>query len=152
MKSSETSANEILQQEELEALESIYAEDFQKNNLGGLIRIVCNDVDFPIEFYFTFPYDYPSKNVPNFSFPLPLMSKIEIPTLKSKLLELFEVGQPIIFVWIEYMRENMTLYLGDNHRLNTNNNEEMNDNNEEYDIGSVFLSGEPVTDRKSMFF
>jgi putative IMPACT (imprinted ancient) family translation regulator len=56
--------------------------------------------------------------------------------MKEKLLSLFEKGQGIIFVWIEFLRENMHLYLTNNNEnnnnhthFNNNNNNNINNNN-----------------------
>jgi hypothetical protein len=154
MKMKNFESNENLQHEELEALDSIYASDFQKQNkTGGIISVLCDNIKKSVDFSFTFPHDYPNTSPPTFSFPsLQLQAKdsISLSTLKEKLLLLFEKGQGVIFVWIEFIRENMCLYFMDNDGKNSNNNLDISDDFGMNSPDWPIMSGQPVTDRKSM--
>ncbi|KAL0484583.1 hypothetical protein AKO1_011591 [Acrasis kona] len=101
--------NQEHQQDEIQALESIYGDELIKvANTSRNFEIAIDLPDqSPLMFEFWFTDDYPLKEPPQFSFRSPWMNKKYRNILIERLNEQFEPGTVIMFQLIEWLKQNL---------------------------------------------
>uniref|UniRef100_A0A1B6EB56 RBR-type E3 ubiquitin transferase n=1 Tax=Clastoptera arizonana TaxID=38151 RepID=A0A1B6EB56_9HEMI len=87
-----------------------------KGDAGKLLEELSFDVKYlpPIEVEFNYPFDYPSKNPPNFILSCPWLTYKQLTSLCEKLNQLWErnEGSEIMFTWAQFLKEDSLSFLG----------------------------------------
>uniref|UniRef100_H2ZPV9 RWD domain-containing protein n=1 Tax=Ciona savignyi TaxID=51511 RepID=H2ZPV9_CIOSA len=139
-----------LQAEEIEAISSIYGENWRVIDPFSRIFSFSQTVSkCTLDLRFTLPLNYPSEKPPEFLIKGAGLKQPEIEDLKTKLICIYSenIGEGVLFLWIEAAREFMQ-------DLSANDVQELPLTTEE-NISCVNVPeikhGEPLTDRKSTF-
>lgn len=94
--------------EEIEVLNSIYPNEIKFKENKGEIEIIIHESLEPLLFEFTFSKD--PNSIPSIYTNANWLDGSEISKIKEKLESMFE-KQPIIYNWIQWMKENLFEYL-----------------------------------------
>jgi len=148
-------------------LESMYPDEFVKGENGWheitiLPRIEGEWKLAPLHFRFSFPPTYPAEEPPNFSLVAPWLNRTDGEILRSALLETWkeQQGSPILFTWIEWLRDNVFSCLNWKNEDFARHTAPKGPTTQPLapDFSKVvrqmqieIYHGEPVTDRKSKF-
>ena len=94
-------------QEEMEAMEAIYREDFTVNSEDSCTIKVSPPGSSVASLFLRLPSTYPSLSPPSYSYFAPFLSSQEKETLRGSLEEIYleNMGQPVVFLWVEFVRD-----------------------------------------------
>ncbi|XP_017769095.1 PREDICTED: protein IMPACT-like [Nicrophorus vespilloides] len=143
--------NMLLQAEELEALESIYGEEWKKDTISDnsySIRITGD-----VELFLTLDTLYPSEAPPTYQLMAPGLSKTVKLLISSACEEIYleNIGSPVLFQWIEKIKEIVESNIESNKSNATETAPIVNVKKaEDYSRYNV-IHGEVIQDRKSTF-
>jgi len=156
----EEDPNITSQQEEIEALKTIYDTQFvSKGNGSYVITILCWE-DIPessLSLAFNFPVGYPTVEPPVFQINCSWMNITHISTLQNKLGDIFQERkpEPIVFHWLEYIHSEGCQLIGIEKDVFAPDDELKEDENGGVDEDSLqtfsIMASTPFTDRKSKF-
>ncbi|XP_050554443.1 protein IMPACT-like [Spodoptera frugiperda] len=96
------------QEEEVEALASIYGDDwFVESHKTRSYSIKIVEKEYEVTLYVTMPKDYPSQSPPSYELSAPWMDRNDKAELHQALDEIYleNVGESVIFQWVEKIRE-----------------------------------------------
>jgi len=170
--------NLISQKDEIEALESIYGDDFAIEDefcptISILIRMSAKEKD-EATLVVSFNSDYPNRAPPTFHLSVPWMKRDEKQVLDNSLNETYSqhMGESIVYTWVESLRELLLEAWKSSNNRDILNSSEITENgvsDEKPPVSSTSTStitstvptsnvvlpeiftGEPLTDRKSTF-
>ncbi|CAK1589675.1 unnamed protein product [Parnassius mnemosyne] len=151
------SDNLTKQIEEVEALSSIYGEDWtteSESNRSYNIKIKENDRE--VILYVTMPPDYPGQAPPKYELSAPWMDRREKEKLHISLDEVYleNIGETVIYQWVEKIRETLQKIKPKETPKKISNNITVD---EVLDLASLEINcpeithGEVIVDRKSSF-
>ena len=94
-------------QEEMEAMEAIYRVDFTVNSEDSCTIKVSPPGSSVASLFLRLPSTYPSLSPPSYSYFTPFLSSQEKETLRGSLEEIYleNMGQPVVFLWVEFVRD-----------------------------------------------
>ena len=94
-------------QEEMEAMEAIYREDFPVNSEDSCTIKVSPPGSSVASLSQSLPSTYPSLSPPSYSYFAPFLSSQEKETVRGSLEEIYleNMGQPVVFLWVEFVRD-----------------------------------------------
>uniref|UniRef100_A0A672I6U3 RBR-type E3 ubiquitin transferase n=1 Tax=Salarias fasciatus TaxID=181472 RepID=A0A672I6U3_SALFA len=115
------------QEDELLALQSIYSEEFvrEESKFAGKIRL-CADIhaEFIVQYEISFlpplllsfelPEDYPSSSPPSFTLICSWLTHTQLDALSAQLVELYRAngGAVVLFSWVQFLRKDALMFLG----------------------------------------
>lgn len=153
--------------EEIEALSAIYDKDWQtEDEENRVFSIKIKDNENYVNLYFKLPNDYPLSSPPSYEISAPHLNNSEKLNLKHLLDETYlsNIGQSIIFQWIEVVREEIQSNSENkNKRIDSSSDNESSivensiienqkiSNNNLIDSECEITHGEVIFDRKSSF-
>ncbi|XP_060079820.1 protein IMPACT-B-like [Ylistrum balloti] len=176
--------NPTRQEEEVEALAAIYGEDWcvvseQAHIYSIQIRDVNPKSHRNIIVEITMPPGYPTESPPLYQFTAPWLRRQEKQILENSLADIYceNLGESIIYLWIERIREVVQAQLDDSQsdssphtsKSSASAVSDEDDNDSEFDLSDLVISsmeqpddgeamecppinsGEPILDRKSTF-
>ncbi|CAK8681911.1 unnamed protein product [Clavelina lepadiformis] len=152
--------NLSLQVDEIEALSSIYENEFYVvDETSRVYKIsICDTTKFKIDLQVVLPPTYPSYTAPKYELHAPWLKSHNRSTLQDKLDKVYQenVGQSVLFMWVEAIREfvqeklDSVAAVQDAHeRLSPKMIEE--DETVIREPAPAIKHGEPFTDRRSTF-
>lgn len=94
-------------QEEMEAMEAIYGEDFTLDSEDSCTIKVSPPGSSVATLSLHLASTYPSLSPPSYSYFAPFLSSQEKETLRGSLEEIYleNLGQPVVFLWVECVRD-----------------------------------------------
>jgi len=155
--------NLLRQQEEIEALNSIYEENVVLDSESSLtISVVCT-AGQNAQLSVSLPPDYPSSAPPTYSLFAPFLSTVEKQKLSLEFDQLYldNLGESVIFLWVECLRD----FLQNSLETSSTDNADENDAiiSEEIQLIEALkeskiatevpdiITGDTIEDRKSVF-
>jgi len=157
--------NLLRQQEEIEALNSIYEENVVLDSESSLtISVVCTAGQIA-QLSVSLPPDYPSSAPPTYSLFAPFLSTVEKQKLSLEFDQLYldNLGESVIFLWVECLRD----FLQSRTSLETSSTADADENDaiisEEIQLIEALkeskiakevpdiITGDTIEDRKSVF-
>eukprot|EP01127_Copromyxa_protea_P010244 TRINITY_DN2483_c2_g1_i1.p1 TRINITY_DN2483_c2_g1~~TRINITY_DN2483_c2_g1_i1.p1 ORF type:complete len:355 (-),score=84.30 TRINITY_DN2483_c2_g1_i1:229-1293(-) len=146
-----------IQAEELETLEAIFGDEFSRTESSYKIRIMLDEKpENSITLLFEYLPEYP-KVLPNYTLSAKWLTPSHNNAIQEKFQSLFEEheGEPIIYVWVDYLMTTCVDELGLEDVLNPaeeEEEEEEDDEEESFEAEEIpIMVGAPLTDRKSKF-
>ncbi|KPJ09932.1 Protein IMPACT-B [Papilio machaon] len=142
--------------EEVEALSSIYGEDWTtESEVTRSYNIKIKENDHEVILYVTMPLEYPGQAPPKYELSAPWMDRKEKEKLHQSLDEVYleNIGETVIYQWVEKIREKL-LQIKPKEIKKINNNiqvEEILDLSELVINCPEITHGEVIVDRKSSF-
>lgn len=122
--------NKEQQADELSTLSAIFDEDFivsaENQDAGAFPYLLAITIDRPTTFHadieplvleFAYPADYPSNQLPLFNLAAPWLSEDDKSRLSEELRRQFVPEDVVIFQWADWLRENVTPFLGIQHKF-----------------------------------
>ncbi|XP_029938844.1 E3 ubiquitin-protein ligase RNF14-like [Salarias fasciatus] len=124
------------QEDELLALQSIYSEEFvrEESKFAGKIRLCADihaefivfltegesrrqyEISFlpPLLLSFELPEDYPSSSPPSFTLICSWLTHTQLDALSAQLVELYRAngGAVVLFSWVQFLRKDALMFLG----------------------------------------
>ena len=105
--------NITCQTDEVEALSSIYGDDWCVLNAGSRtygIKIKDDETGLALTLHITMPDDYPSSAPPQYSLSVPWLRGGGRQMMQNVLEEIYieNMGESIIYLWVEKLREILT--------------------------------------------
>ncbi|KPI97736.1 PREDICTED: protein IMPACT-like [Papilio xuthus] len=142
--------------EEVEALCSIYGEDWTtESEATRSYNIKIKENDHEVILYVTMPSEYPAQAPPKYELSAPWMDRKEKEKLHQSLDEVYleNVGETVIYQWVEKIREKLLQIKPKENKKITNNIhvEELLDLTEMVINCPEITHGEVIVDRKSSF-
>ncbi|XP_022837657.1 protein IMPACT-like [Spodoptera litura] len=96
------------QDEEIEALNAIYGDDWtMESDKTRSYSIKILEKEYEVVLYVTMPEDYPSQSPPSYEFSAPWMDRKDKSELHQALDEIYleNIGECVVFQWVEKIRE-----------------------------------------------
>ncbi|XP_073961213.1 protein IMPACT-B-like isoform X2 [Choristoneura fumiferana] len=151
------SDNIIKQDEEIEALSSIYGDDWSTESdvtRTFRIRVVENQQEALL--YVTMPPEYPSKSPPKFELSAPWMDRKEKVKLHQALNDVYLecIGETVIYQWVEKVREILLTMKPEKKEIKQKQDRRSPDvvqNLSQNVPCPEIIHGEVIVDRKSIF-
>ncbi|CAH0546202.1 unnamed protein product [Brassicogethes aeneus] len=141
------------QSDEIEALKSIYDDQWVIEDIESTYSI---EIDKNIKLYITLSPDYPSEKPPNYELLAPTLSAKQKDLVAEKFQEIYNdnKGEPIIFQWIEQLKEIAVQKESDESGSTKTDKLDILEEIESLKISTKLmdiLHGPTVVDRKSVF-
>ncbi|XP_013147870.1 PREDICTED: protein IMPACT-like [Papilio polytes] len=140
--------------EEVEALSSIYGEDWTtESEATRSYNIKIKENAHEVILYVTMPLDYPGQAPPKYELSAPWMDRREKEKLHQSLDEVYleNIGETVIYQWVEKIRETLLQIKPKEEKVNNIQVEEIPDLTELVINCPVITHGEVIVDRKSSF-
>merc|ERR1719158_107643 len=155
-------------QEEMEAMEAIYGEDFTLDSEDSCTIQVSAPGSSLASLSLSLPSTYPSLSPPSYSYFAPFLSSQEKETLRGSLEEIYleNLGQPVVFLWVECVRDFLSSRQEEIRQYEEDKEEEVLEEivkqqqvcaemqkreAVERSVCPVIVSGPTIEDRKSVF-
>ncbi|KAG8246385.1 hypothetical protein J6590_086184 [Homalodisca vitripennis] len=141
--------------DEIEALRSIYGDQWQnEDELAGAYRVEVTEGRCEAALHIKLPPQYPCSAPPQYQLSAPSLTRSEKQSLSAKLENIYleNVGESVIYQWVEALREFLQdRYVSGNNlkfveKVEDSSSPKLSNNN-----NLKITHGEPVIDRRSIF-